>query len=241
MTRPVQAGLFEEMHRRLGEPFDYGRRAAEILRHRFVYETARRLTPEPQRTLDVGCSTGRLTAQLVGLPGWLVAVDLSRTAIRKARQAAAPGRSVRFVVASATALPFTEGPFDLIVLSDGLHSWKLPFEERQAALAEAYRATHAGGYALLTEYLRPEHFDGFIGQVRASPFQVVSVQYLYDRLWYQIESWFKAVRGRPWVMRLFRSLPFALFLRSVARAFGRAGSRHICVTARKALSTGTRG
>ncbi len=240
MRRPGQAGLFEEMHRRLEEPFDYGRRAAEILRHRFICETARRLNPEPQRTLDVGCSTGRLTAQLASLPGRLVAVDLSRTAIRKARQAGGPGRGARFVVASATALPFTEGPFDLIVLSDGLHSWKLSFEERHDALAEAYRAMKPGGYALLTEYLRPEHFDGFIDQVRASPFQVVSVQYLYDRLWYQIESWFKAVRGWRWVTRLFQSQRFALFLRSVARGFGRAGSRHICVTARKALSTDTR-
>ncbi len=240
MRRPVQAELFEELHRSLEEPFDYSRRAAEILRHRFVYETARDLNPEPRRTLDVGCSTGRLTAQLAGLPGRLVAVDLSRTAIRKARQASDPGRRARFVIASATALPFTEGPFDLIVLSDGLHSWQLPYGERQTALAEAYRATRPGGYALLTEYLRPEYFDGFIGQVRASPFQVVSVQYLYDRLWYQIESWFKAVRGRPWVGRLFQSLPFALFLRSVARRFGRAGSRHICVVAQKALSTGTR-
>src|SRR2546427_12638770 len=83
-------------------PFDYSRRAAEILRHRFVRETVHRLHASPARLLDVGCSMGQLTAQLAGLPRGLFAVDLSRTAIRVARDrlraAAAPGR---FVGASA--------------------------------------------------------------------------------------------------------------------------------------------
>jgi len=143
------------MHRR-GEPFDYSRRAAEILRHRFVCLAVRRLDPNPARLLDIGCSMGQLTAQLARLPQALFAVDLSPTAIRGARQRLrALGRPAHCVVASATALPFRAGTFDVVVLSDGLHSWQLPAEERRLALDQAHRVVRPGGHALLTEYLQP--------------------------------------------------------------------------------------
>jgi len=62
------------------------------------------------------------------------------------------------------------------------------------------------------------------------------VEYLHDRLWYRIESWFKAVRDWRWVGRLFGSVPVARLLGRVARLFGRRGSRHICVVARRAAT-----
>ena len=139
-----------------------------------------------------------------------------------------------FRSASVTALPFRDGSFDVVVLSDGLHSWQLPREERQLALAEAHQVLECGGHALLTEYLQPRVFPEFVGQVRASPFEVVSIEYLYDRLWYQIESWFKAVRRWSSVERVFASVSFARFLCAVGRVFGGRGSRHIAVAARRA-------
>ena len=232
--------MFEEMHRR-GEPFDYSRRAAEILRHRFVCLAVRRLDPNPARLLDIGCSMGQLTAQLARLPQALFAVDLSPTAIRGARQRLrALGRPAHCVVASATALPFREGTFDVVVLSDGLHSWQLPAEERRLALDQAHRVVRPGGHALLTEYLQPRAFPEFVGQVRASPFELVSIDYLYDRLWYQFESWFKAVRDWGWVRRLFGSMALAVLLCALARPLGPRGSRHICVVARRSLRVGPR-
>src|SRR5437773_6053361 len=141
------------MHRR-GEPFDYSRRAAEILRHRYVCRVVRRLDPNPTRLLDVGCSMGQLTAQLAGLPQALFAVDLSPPAIHGARpRLRAVGRPAHCVVASATALPFREGTFDVVVLSDGLYSWQLPPAERRLALALAHRVVRPVGPLLLTEQL----------------------------------------------------------------------------------------
>ena len=233
-ARAARAAFFEELHRR-GEPFDYSRRAVEILRHRYICEAVRRLHPHPRRLLDVGCSMGQLTVQLAAVAPALVAVDLSRTAIGNARERLrGAGARARFVLASVTALPFRDGSFDVVVLSDGLHSWQLPREERQLALAEAHHVLERGGHALLTEYLQPRVFPEFVAQVRASPFEVVSIEYLYDRLWYQIESWFKAVRHWSWVERVFASASFARFLCAVGRVFGGRGSRHIAMAARKA-------
>jgi len=229
----ARAAFFEGLHRR-GEPFDYSRRAVEILRHRYVCEAVRRLNPHPRKLLDVGCSMGQLTVQLAAVAPAPVAVDLSRTAIGKARERLrGAGMPARFVLASVTALPFHDGSFDVVVLSDGLHSWQLPREERQLALADAHRVLERGGHALLTEYLQPRVFPEFVAQARATPFEVVSIEYLYDRLWYQIESWFKAVRRWSWVERVFASVSFARFLCALGRVFGSRGSRHIAVAARK--------
>jgi SAM-dependent methyltransferase len=79
-----------------------------------------RLDAEPRRVLDVGTGTG-LAARLVArrYPGAdVVGVDLSRAMIDEARRllpAELDGR-VRFAVADASALPFADGEFDLVVL-----------------------------------------------------------------------------------------------------------------------------
>src|SRR3989442_12097452 len=126
---------------------------------------------------------GPVAAQFAGLPRGLFAVDLSRTAIRMARDrlrsAAAPAQ---FVVASATALPFREGSFAVVVLSDGLHSWQLPPEERRVALPQAHPVGERGGFAALPEYLQPRAFAEFVGEGRASPFRHVLFTSLYYRL-----------------------------------------------------------
>jgi ubiquinone/menaquinone biosynthesis C-methylase UbiE len=234
----TKAKVFDEMHGNLAEPFDYSKRAAEILRHRFVYETVKLLQPRPRRLLDIGCSRGQLTAKLTEIPDVLIAIDVSRIAVAGAREAChRRGRQSRaglFVVGSATALPFRRDSFDCMVLSDGLHSWQLSEHERRAALREATDALMLGGHVVLTEYLRPEGFTGFVAQIQDGALAVLSIRYLHDRLWYQFESWFKAIKGRPWVRRLLRSLSLARSLQLIARLFGKYGSRHICVVARRA-------
>ena len=77
-----------------------------------------------ERALDVGCGSGRLTAELrARLPrGSVVAADLSANMARAAREtlsARAPGRAP-VVVADAAALPFA-GAFDLIFSTATFH------------------------------------------------------------------------------------------------------------------------
>jgi ubiquinone/menaquinone biosynthesis C-methylase UbiE len=155
-ARDDQAKVFDEMHRNLAEPFDYSKRAAEILRHRFVYETVELLQPRPRRLLDIGCSRGQLTAKLTEISDVLIAIDVSRIAVAGAREAChRRGRQSRaglFVVGSATALPFRRDSFDCMVRSDGLHSWQLSEHERRAALREATDALMPGGHVVLARW-----------------------------------------------------------------------------------------
>jgi SAM-dependent methyltransferase len=235
------AHSYEETYKRSDEPWGYSKRAAELLRHEFLVETAQRYTNRPQRILDVGCSIGQLTSKLCHIPEQMFAMDVSLTAVRKARQKCSQSFRLRnhsekrhyFYVGSAIALPFQQEVFDLIVLSDGLFEWRLSDDQRKSALNSCYTTLVPNGHAVFTDYLRPEMIQNYIQIIRDSPLKIVAVEFLYDRLWYQFESWFHMFRHHAWVKGIMRQTFIARALRIPARLFGKYGTRHICVVAKK--------
>ena len=133
--------------------------------------------------------------------------------------------------------PFGEELFDLVLMCDGLHSWRLTPEEQARSLVQAHRLLVPGGYAVFTEHLRPSNFDAIIDRIRASPLEVVSIRYLHNRLWYSMERNLKRFRGRRTVQRLLASRRVARGLMAVASLAGRRGAKHLCVIAQKAPSS----
>lgn len=229
---------FEGRYRSAEEPWSFSERAAERLRHRWVVDTVRRFAP--RRALDVGCSLGQLTGALAELPMELHAVDVSPTAVTRARARIATGNgrpershrgALRFVAGSAVTLPLASSTYDFLTACDGLYSWELGDDERHRAVKELRRVLRVGGHALLTEHTRPARFEDFIGEITRGGLRLVSVEYLYDRPWYQFESWFRSVRGVGAVKRMLRSETVARALQRVGRALGPSASRHICVIA----------
>ena len=224
---------FEGRYRQHQEPWAFSERAAELVRHRWVVETAQGFAPG--RTLDVGCSLGQLTGALATLPTELHAVDVSPTAVTRARDrlngAARRGGSVRFLAGSAVTLPLASGSFDFVTACDGLYSWELTAEERQRAIAELRRVLRVGGHVLLTEHTRPARFEEFVREITDGGLHIVSVQYLYDRPWYQFESWFRSVRGVGIIKGMLKSERLARVLQRLGRVLGPSASRHICVLA----------
>jgi SAM-dependent methyltransferase len=225
---------FDALHRDGEEPWAFSERGVETLRHERVAALVSSLAP--RRVLELGCSLGLMTARLAALPAELWAMDLSPTAVRRARAGlrdplAGVTRAPTFVAGSATLLPVAPRSFDVVVASDGLYSWHLPPEARAAALREIHDALAPGGHVVLTEHMRPARFAEFVAEVRASPLRVASVTYLHDRPCYQFEGWLKAVRHWRVARALRRSTPLARALSTLGRPVGAAGSRHICVVA----------
>jgi SAM-dependent methyltransferase len=107
-----------------------------------------RLDPPPARVLDLGTGTGK-AAQLVAerFPeAEVVGVDLAPAMVEQARRvlpAELAGR-VRFEVADASALPYEDGAFDLVVLLN-----MIPF------FAELARVTAAGGTVVVAHVSGP--------------------------------------------------------------------------------------
>lgn len=229
---------FEGRYRNNEEPWSFSERAAERLRHRWVVDTVRRF--EPRRALDVGCSLGQLTGALALLPMELHAIDVSPTAVTRARARIGNGNgrpaegrtaSLRFVAGSAVTLPLASSAYDFLTACDGLYSWELNDDERHRAVKEIRRVLRVGGHALLTEHTRPARFEEFMGEITRGGLRVVSVEYLYDRPWYQFESWFRSIRGLGPIKTMLRSEAVARALQQFGRLLGPNASRHICVIA----------
>ena len=107
-----------------------------------------RLAAAPARVLDLGTGTGK-AARLVAErfpPAAVVGVDLAPAMVEQARGLLPPelaGR-VRFEVADASALPFNDGAFDLVVLLN-----MIPF------FAELTRVTAPGGTVVVAHVSGP--------------------------------------------------------------------------------------
>jgi ubiquinone/menaquinone biosynthesis C-methylase UbiE len=102
------------------------------------------------RVLEVGCGTGQVLRRVRRFAPQALGVDLSRGMLRRARE-----RGLPVAQASAMALPFRDGGFDLV------YSFKvLPhLPELARALAEIERVLAPGGHAIL-EFYNPRSARG---------------------------------------------------------------------------------
>ena len=226
----VQAEFFETLHRDGEEPFSYSTRAVEQLRHGWIVEQVADVAHG--RVLDLGCSRGQLTAALAELSVELTAVDVAPSAIVAASDRARR-HAIRFLAGNALALPIASGQMDFVVAADGIYSWNLDATDRDRCLAEIHRVLTPTGRALFTEHTRAHRFSEFVEQIARNGFAIEWVDYLYDRPWYQVESWFKLLQGTSWVRAARRNDSIARALRRVGRMLGPGASRHVCVMARK--------
>lgn len=96
------------------------------------------------RVLDVGGGTGRIAAELRSNGGRVVVLDASRPMLAQARRK----DGLTLVQGSATALPFLDGAFDLVVCVDALHH--LPEPER--VVEEVARVLRPGGRLFIQDY-----------------------------------------------------------------------------------------
>jgi ubiquinone/menaquinone biosynthesis C-methylase UbiE len=84
------------------------------------------------RVLDIGTGSGRLAIELAKVKGCnfdIVALDISENMLQIAQKnakAAGVEDKIKFVLASASFLPFVDGCFDLVISYASLHHWMQP-------------------------------------------------------------------------------------------------------------------
>jgi SAM-dependent methyltransferase len=106
--------------------------------------------PTDARVLDVGCGGGHFVTFLADAhPDFrLTGVDLSHgQVVRARRRSARLGARVQFIEGSATALPFDDAAFDLVVSIGSLKHWP----DRRMGLSECVRVLRPGRGLLICE------------------------------------------------------------------------------------------
>jgi ubiquinone/menaquinone biosynthesis C-methylase UbiE len=108
------------------------------------------------RILDVGCGTGyfaRMLSATVGADGAVVGIDAAPEMIDHAISQTRSGANTSFDVASASALPFPDSSFDVVVSSLTMHH--LAPADQLPAIQEMRRVLRPGGTLLIAEFQAP--------------------------------------------------------------------------------------
>jgi SAM-dependent methyltransferase len=113
-----------------------------------------------RKVLEIGCGAGAFTRSISGLADRIVAIDVSPAAIERASQRGDGGGVIDYRVANVLDYePQSDGPFDLIVMSETIYylGWLYTFFEVSWLAAALFDATADEGRFLLTNTYGGDH------------------------------------------------------------------------------------
>lgn len=106
------------------------------------------------KVLDVATGAGYVAAAAMGRGATAVGIDFSQAQVELARRTYPDGE---FLQASAEALPFDAGSFDVVVMGFGMNHLPNP----EAAFREAHRVLESGGRFAFTVWAAPQAGQAF--------------------------------------------------------------------------------
>ncbi|MFY9984601.1 MAG: methyltransferase domain-containing protein [Chthoniobacterales bacterium] len=119
------------------------------------------------KILDVGCGTGEFERLILSEhpEQHMVGIDISENMLRLARKKCSRYPNVAFLKADASALPFPDHSFDLVISASSLHYFNQP----GASLAEMRRVLNPSGSVVILDwcknYLICRCFDFFLKRI----------------------------------------------------------------------------
>ena len=104
------------------------------------------------KVLEIGCGSGLFTRALAGMAEKVIGIDVSPAAIDRAKKLGTANGAIDFRCVSAPDYePKTDGPFDLVVMSETIYylGWIYSFFEVAWLAAELFDATAPRGRFLM--------------------------------------------------------------------------------------------
>ncbi len=143
-------GVFESLHRRVEDPWDLAGSWYE--RRKRALTLAALPDHDLGRVLEVGCSVGVLTADLAARARRVTALDVSETALQRARTRLGGDDRVRFLHARVPE-QWPEGEYDVVVLSEV--GYFLTSDELDEVLRLARESLAPSGSLVLVHWRHP--------------------------------------------------------------------------------------
>lgn len=112
-------------------------------------EYLRKNIQKSDKVLDVGCGDGRNILSIVDITRDIIGLDIDPKAIEDTRNNLKEYPEIKYILGSATKLPFEDGTFDVVVFSMTLVNLD---NEKERALTEMKRVLKDGGKLLLSVY-----------------------------------------------------------------------------------------
>jgi cyclopropane fatty-acyl-phospholipid synthase-like methyltransferase len=137
------------------------------------------------KVLEIGCGAGAFTVRLVPLADHVIALDVSTTAVTKARRRLADVDQVSFRTANVMESELADdGPFDLIVLSETIYylGWLYPFFDLAWLASQLHAVTTLNGRLLLANTL------GIPGEYLMLPWLIRTYHDLFRNVGYTVEN-----------------------------------------------------
>ena len=187
-SQSLDAGYFERMFQGDEDPWNLETSAYEAMK---FDTTVAALDRCYRRTFEVGCAGGSLTRRLAPWTRDLLAVDISATALERARRRCEDLPQVRFGQMAFPGETPDEPQFDLMVLSEVAYYWDEA--DLQRAAREVQRLLEPDGDLLLVHFTGetdyPQSGDGAVevlSEALAGHFDVARAE-THDR--YRLDLW----------------------------------------------------
>jgi ubiquinone/menaquinone biosynthesis C-methylase UbiE len=142
--------MVRQQHDRLAEAYD--RRWSRYLSQTLTFLKTWASVPPWAAVLDIGCGTGEFERLVLSEhpEQRMVGIDLSAKMLEIARQKCQAYPNITFCAASASALPFPDHTFDMIVSASALHY----FDQPELSLREMRRVLKPGGSVVIIDWCK---------------------------------------------------------------------------------------
>ena len=145
-------GYFDQVYAAKDDPWEFT--TSEYESNKYADTLAHLPQARYKNGFEVGCSIGVLTEQLAGRCDHLLAVDVSESALAKARGRCAALPQVQ-IERMQIPVDEPEGSFDLVVVSEVAYYWNLDDLHRAITMLATHQAP--GGHLILVHWTPPVH------------------------------------------------------------------------------------
>ncbi len=152
---------------------------------------------EGKRVLEVAAGPGTLAREVAPTCREMIATDFSAGMIRQARSHPHADH-LRFEVADATALPYPDSSFDVVIIANALHIMPDP----EAALGEAARVLRSDGILIAPNFVHGA--SSRIGRLRERILRLAGV--CFEHEWTR-DSYEEFLAANGWTVMMSRLLP----------------------------------